>query len=383
MLATMMVAGCVTMLVCGYAQPTFAAGKKKISIAELVKIGERTVVRVDVECASKGSDSWTPNGYGTGFFVDKEGHLVTNAHVAVDDAPWWASEPGSTGYGVDTGFDYRYVVRFENRDVGYDAVLVGRDPTDLAILQVLDIDPKDYDAIPIGDSDLVKKGDRAYVIGTPLGFLNTFTECVVNGVNRRETSRIYRWVQSHIQIRPRVGPGDSGGPLLNVYGEVVGVYGFGFEELIGLAIPINLLHKERLLASGGGLMPKGYFGAQYDVDRPLRTPSLRYLTDLQAKTGIRHQATLEMIRELAKDGGVVVGGTEAGSPSEEAGIKRGDVIQKFAGVDVYDGMDIRIAQSSIARDAPTIIVEVDRVKRENGKKLNVEHLSIPVTLTFP
>lgn len=164
-----------------------------------------------------------PQGTGTGFIWDKEGHIVTNYHVVQQaDRVLVTLQDGST----------------------YDAQPVGLDPS--RDLSVLKIDAPGVDLTPIvpGDSDLLEVGRKVIAIGNPFGLDTTMTVGVVSALGREIDSVNRRKIRDVIQTDAAINPGNSGGPLLNSLGQLVGVNTAiyspsGASSGIGFAIPVN------------------------------------------------------------------------------------------------------------------------------------------------
>ncbi|MBC8263437.1 MAG: trypsin-like peptidase domain-containing protein [Anaerolineales bacterium] len=165
-------------------------------------------------------------GSGSGFVYDYDGHVITNYHVVAD-----ASE---------------IVVSF-GKDKELPAEIIGIDPlNDLAVLQVDDL-PEDVEPIPLGDSDALQVGQRAIAIGNPFGqFERTLTVGVVSAVNRTVKTDEDLVLRGVIQTDASINRGNSGGPLLDSSGRLIGVNSALFSPTgasagVGLAIPVNKL----------------------------------------------------------------------------------------------------------------------------------------------
>jgi S1-C subfamily serine protease len=253
---------------------------------------------------------------GTGFLIDDEGSVVTNAHV-VEGA--------------------REVAIRVDEDTLLSAELVGSDPaTDLALLRV---DPSELDAepLPLGDSDAVEVGQLVLALGNPLGLEDTITAGIVSAKQRRITAPNGVTIENVIQTDAAVNPGNSGGPLLDFEGRVIGVNSQiataaqGVEGFIGIAfaVPVNTV-KEIVpdLADDG------------EVDR--------------ARLGV---ATVTVTPELAEqlgleaDSGALVTTVAQGSPAEQAGLRgggtaggaltgAGDVIVRVDDRDIASSQDL-------------------------------------------
>ncbi len=261
------------------------------------------------------------SGTGSGFVIRSDGYILTNNHVVES-----AAQRGT----ITAQFS-------DNRKL--DATIVGRDAaSDLAVVKV---DAEDLPTVVLGNSDGVVVGDLALAIGSPLGLQGTVTSGIVSALNRPvtaggggETSFI-----NAIQTDAASNPGNSGGPLVNAAGEVIGVNsaiatlsdsGFGQSGSIGLgfAIPVNQAKRiaEELISTGQSTTP--IIGVRLD---------LRYTGD-----------------------GALVQSVTSGGPADEAGMQDGDVIVAFEGqpIATSDELVVQIRSKSPG-DEVTLTVERD------------------------
>lgn len=231
---------------------------------------------------------------GSGFIVSESGLIITNKHVVSDE---------EASYKVLT-----------NDNKKYDVQKIYRDPlNDLAILK---INAAGLKALPLGDSSKLKLGQMAIAIGTPLGeFRNTVTTGIVSGLGRGITagSPFEGYVEKLdgvIQTDAAISPGNSGGPLLNSKGQVIGVNAAIASEgqNIGFALPVNLVKE---LMNGfnkrGGTFERPYLGVQYQM--------------IDRKTAIGNGLV---------EGAYVQNVVES-SPAKKAGIQTDDVITEVEG----------------------------------------------------
>ena len=246
---------------------------------------------------------------GSGFFINDQGYVVTNAHVVISAKTVWGQVP-SLGKRI------------------IDMEVVGMSPErDLALLRVTqegrDLISKELGGIPylpLGDSDLVRRSDDVLALGYPLG-QQSF----------KSTTGIISGHEHHlIQMSAPINPGSSGGPLLNVKGEVIGVNSSGITEAqnVGYAIPINTL--------------KTILNDLYEI-KILRKPFL----------GVRYNNSTEALTRFLGNpapGGCYVIETVKGSPLEKAGIMRGDMIYEINGhsVDMYGDMSVPWSEDKIS-----------------------------------
>ena len=237
-----------------------------------------------------GDDERRQESGGSGFIISAEGHILTNNHVI----------EGATKVQVHYGAD-------ENGSGGrtVEAKVIGRDPsTDLALLKI-DTD-RQLPYIRLGDSDHIRKGDWAIAIGHPFQFENTLTVGVISAKGRalglsRETSSFENFIQTDAAINF----GNSGGPLLNIGGEVIGINTAirGGATGIGFATPINVA-KILLPQLKQGKVVRGYLGMTIsDVTEEIREAF-----------------------DLPEARGALVQSVEADKPASRAGIRQGDVI---------------------------------------------------------
>ncbi|WKZ31355.1 MAG: trypsin-like peptidase domain-containing protein [Candidatus Dojkabacteria bacterium] len=261
---------------------------------------------------------------GSGFIVDPSGLIITNQHVVADS---------TVEYKVITSDGQEYDV--EN--------IATDDANDIALLEV---NATDLNAMDLGNSDSLVVGQTVVAIGTPLGeYAGSVTKGVVSGLNRSvETGSqsFFGTVKTYedvIQTDASVNPGNSGGPLLNTQGEVVGV-NFATTsgaDNISFALPINRVKQRIDEYRKYGKFVKGYLGIQYEV-----------VYD-------RNYNPLVLVVDVAE-----------GSPAADAGVLRRDLITKIDGVEI-DGSFVSILQSykpgdkivlTIVRDREEVEVEV-------------------------
>ncbi len=155
----------------------------------------------------------TDVGQGTGFIINSEGYIVTNAHVLSN--AHYATAITSTRQSKSAQL------------IGYDSEI------DLALLKI----PGSYDAISLGDSDDVKPGEKVIAIGNPLGLSFSATEGIISAVDRRGSNNLPIYIQTDVALNP----GNSGGPLINKQGKVIGINNFkvGGYEGLGFALESN------------------------------------------------------------------------------------------------------------------------------------------------
>lgn len=236
-----------------------------------------------------------PRGVGSGFILSPDGYVMTNAHV------------------VD-GADEVYVNLTDKRE--FKAKVVGADKrTDVAVLK---IDAKQLPAVAVGEVSRVKVGEWVMAIGTPFGLENTVTAGIVSA-KARDTGEEIRFIQTDVAVNP----GNSGGPLINMRGEVVGINSQilsrsgGFMG-ISLSIPIDDAMKVADQLRSGGKVVRGRIGVSI-------APVSK---DVAESIG------------LGKAQGALVQAVEPGTPADKAGVEAGDIITKFNGQTIDKAPDL-------------------------------------------
>ena len=241
---------------------------------------------------------------GSGFIVSPDGYIITNNHVI----------EGATKVEVHYGSD-------ENGNGGrtVPATIVGRDPaTDLALLKI-DVGAQ-MPYIPLGDSDRIRKGDWAIAIGHPFQFENTLTVGVISAKGRSlGLSRQTQSFENFIQTDAAINFGNSGGPLLNIAGEVIGINTAirGGAQGLGFATPVNTA-KTLLPQLKQGKVTRGYLGMS--------------ISDVTEET--REAFSLPEAR------GALVQAVEPGKPADRAGIRHGDVILEIDGKPMRNNREV-------------------------------------------
>lgn len=245
---------------------------------------------------------------GSGFIIGSNGIILTNAHVVA----------GAKKIMVKLG-DKR---ELEARVIGEDA------PTDVAILK---IDVKDsLPTIRLGDSDNLEVGEWVMAVGTPFGLDNSVSSGIVSGKGRHIGESYDRLIQTDAPLNP----GSSGGPLINLNGQVVGINKAIVSETggsigISFATPINLIKEILPQLQSKGKVTRGWAGI-----------SIQELNSALAETLGLDKPIGALVAGLAKDG-----------PADRGGIKLGDVILEYDGMPVVDALDLPlwIARTPIAK----------------------------------
>jgi S1-C subfamily serine protease len=287
---------------------------------------------------------------GSGFVVDKAGHIVTNYHVV---------------RGAD-----QIRVSFSNRDT-VEAQLVGTDPsTDLAVVQV-ETGASALTPLALGDSDRVQVGDQVVAIGNPFGLSRTATAGIVSAVQRFISSPDPRFTIDHvIQTDAPINHGNSGGPLLNARGQVIGVNtqiktdGVGSGNVgIGFAVPSNTVKDVVAQILRTGRVDHAYLGI----------------------TGQAVSAEIAQNYNLPVEEGVLVASVTIGSGAEKAGLKGGEKEVVVAGETYILGGDIIVTFDGKQISSIEQLLEAI-ASREPGDKVklgiyrNSKKTSVTVTL---
>jgi S1-C subfamily serine protease len=277
-----------------------------------------SVVNIEVVVTPTQDSPFEDLGRGSGFVYDINGHIITNAHVVKD------------AQAIRVNFNDGYVS---------DATLVGLDTySDLAVIRV-DVAENRLNPVTIGDSDVLRVGERAIAIGNPFGLASSMTVGIVSGLGRqlRSAELIDNTVApgfqnpSIIQVDTDINPGNSGGPLLNSHGEVIGVNTAirtesGVFEGVGFAVPSSTL--KRVVPE---LIEKGR------VDYSWLGISARSSEDGFGVAGLAEPLNLPV------DAGVLISSVTANSPAAKAGLRGGTGYRTVRDAQVCVGGDIIVA----------------------------------------
>jgi serine protease Do len=317
------------------------------SFAEVAKTVEPAVVSIDTkgkmpEITTKSDNSQGDAGdimdffrrqmqrrpvyaVGSGFIVDKSGYILTNLHVVEDAA--------------------RITVKLDNGEE-YQAKVVGTDEeTDLAVLKI-DAN-KDLPFVKLGNSDQARVGEWVLAIGSPFGLTRTVTAGIVSQTNR-ETPQGTAF-QKFIQTDAAINKGNSGGPLVNMNGEVIGINSqiatsTGDYNGVGFALPSNEAANVYQQIAKSGKVRRGYLGVALESVKP-EFAKVYSLTDA--------------------NGAIVTELRDKLSPAGRAGLQVGDVITEFDGKKVENAADLIARVSSASPDDAISMVYM----RENGTAL--------------
>jgi len=271
-------------------------------------------------------------GLGSGVIVNPNGVILTNNHV-VGDA------------------DKIKVTLYDGRE--FKAEVKGKDPkTDLAVIK---IKGRSLPYAKLGDSDKIKVGEIVLAIGNPFGLKSTVTQGIVSAKGRSDVG--IATYENFIQTDAAINPGNSGGPLVNLKGEVIGINTAIFTRSggymgVGFAIPINMAKSVMKQLLEKGRVVRGWLGI---IIQPLTQ-------ELAESFGIKGKK------------GVLVGDVIKGSPAEEAGLKRGDVIVEFAGKKVDTPSSL---QEKVASTPPGTLAKITILRERKYKTLEVKIGEMP------
>ncbi|HWZ04905.1 MAG TPA: trypsin-like peptidase domain-containing protein [Mucilaginibacter sp.] len=265
---------------------------------------------VKIELYKKDKNREVPMGTGSGFLFSSDGFLFTNSHVVHNaELIKVMLYDGSTRL----------------------AALIGEDPdTDLAILKISEAD---FKPAKLGDAEILKIGQLVIAIGNPLGFQHTVTAGVVSALGRTLEGQTGRMMDSMIQTDAALNPGNSGGPLINTDGEVVGVNTATIRGAQGLCFAISITTAKEIASQliRFGKVKRAYLGVvmqQIDL-----VPKLRAIHQLQNKQALFISAVAD------------------GSPAQKAGILSGDIILSLNNqmVETSDGLFKMLTEDKIGQ----------------------------------
>ena len=270
---------------------------------------------------------------GSGFIIDAKGIVVTNNHVIKGAEDILVRVEGDTEY------------------IEYKAKVIGADPlSDIAVLKIESSDK--FVPVKFGDSDKARIGDWVIAIGNPLGLSGTVTSGIISARNRNIGLSRY---EDYIQTDASINQGNSGGPLFNMEGDVIGINTaiLGREGNIGIgfSIPSNSAKKviDQLIEFGE--TKRGWLGVRIQ------------------------QVTKEIadVEKLDEPRGALVASVAENSPSDKAGVKAGDIILEFDGTNIKEMRELPkiVAQTEVGK---TVEVKIWRNKKELTKKITLGRL---------
>jgi serine protease Do len=271
------------------------------------------------------------NSLGSGFIIDPDGIVVTNNHVI--------SEADEINVILNDGTKLK-------------AELIGKDQkTDLALLRVKPDRP--LKAVKFGDSEKLRLGEWVVAIGNPFSFGGSVTAGIISGRNRELNSGPY---DNYIQTDAAINRGNSGGPLFNLDGEVIGI-------------------NTAIISPSGGSIGIG-FAVPSKTALPVIEQLREYRETRRGWLGVRIQQVSEEIAEslgMKQARGALIAGVDEKGPAKPGGIEPGDVIVKFDGHDIKEMRDLPrvVADTPVGKDVPVVVI---RKGKEETKTIKVGRL---------
>jgi len=295
---------------------------KDLSLIQIFERAETGVVRVNIQ---RSEEVVSTNGVGSGFVFDKNGHVITNAHVVENS-------------------DKVVVTFLDGRS--YNAEVIGIDPaTDISVIRV-DADSSLLKPLLIGDSSNLKVGMQVAAIGNPFGLSGSMTSGIVSALGRLLPQESGFSIPDVIQTDAAINPGNSGGPLLNSRGEVVGINtaiqsATGEFTGVGFAIPSNTIAKivPKLISEGTYHHPwVGIAGRDINPD----LAKVLHLTDAR---------------------GFLIVNVVEGSPADKAGLKGSSETKEIDGIEYLIGGDVVLSvDGNVVRKIDDILIHLQRYK---------------------
>lgn len=282
-------------------------------------------------------------GTGSGFIINKDGDIITNAHVV-------------------SGADKVTVILKDGRQI--EGKVLGSDEmTDIAVVQAK---ADNLPTVSLGSSQNLQPGDWAIAIGNPLGLDNTVTSGIISAIGRKSGQIGVDKRVSFIQTDAAINPGNSGGPLLNQNGEVIGVNTAIIQgaQGLGFSIPIETAQRIAKQIIENGKVSRAYIGIQMIT------------LDARVKSQVNQDPDFGI--QVSEDKGVLVTRVVENSPAAKAGVKRGDVIAKFAGQDILTADQV----TQLVEDR-TVGDKIRMDVKRNGQTLSLEIETAQFPQKFP
>lgn len=282
-------------------------------------------------------------GAGSGFVIDSRGYILTNFHVVQD----------AQSIEVVLGDQTRYPAKFVGADQRNDVALIKVEPKGKPLV-----------ALALGDSSKLQVGQKVLAIGNPFGFQSTLTTGVVSALGRTVQTSQTTYIDEAIQTDAAINRGNSGGPLIDSHGEVIGINSAiytpsGTTAGIGFAIPVNTAKRIAHDLMTEGRVRQAFLGAQTLQVGGYLVEAL----DLPVQEGL-------MIEEVTRGGPAAAAGLHGGDRDAMAGMRRisigGDVIVAVDGQKVASQLDLNVVLNR-KRPGDTVTVTVYR----GGKKMDV------------
>jgi len=279
-------------------------------------------------------------GSGSGFIVSADGHILTNRHVLQRGRPIVLLQDGR---------QFRQIR------------ILGADPrSDVAVLKIEDQDPGKLPVAQLGDSDALEVGELVVAIGSPFELASSVSLGVVSATGRTGVHAGRGRVEEFIQTDAALNPGNSGGPLINLDGQVVGINtaiagATGSNVGVGFTIPINLARTVAISLIETGVAKRGWLGVRGVV----------VSSDTLKREGIE------------SPGGFLIRGVEKDSPAQRAGLQESMIVVKVDGrpLQALNILHARLAQAGPAGKVNLTVRTVDGDTREINVELSEEPLS--------
>ena len=282
-------------------------------------------------------------GAGSGFVIDPRGYILTNFHVV----------EGAQSIEVVLGDQSRYPAKFIGADQRNDVALVKIDPKG-----------KSLAALPLGDSAAIQVGQKVLAIGNPFGFQSTLTTGVVSALGRTVQTSQSTFIDEAIQTDAAINRGNSGGPLINSHGQVIGINSAiytptGTTAGIGFAIPINTAKSIANDLMTDGRVHRAFLGVETLPVGGWLSEAL----DLPVKEGL-------LVQRATNGGPAAAAGIHGGDRVAQAGMRRiaigGDVITAIDSQKVASQLDVNLVLNH-KRPGDTVNVTLYR----GGKKMDI------------
>lgn len=282
-------------------------------------------------------------GAGSGFVMDTKGYILTNNHVV----------EGAQTIEVVLGDQSRYPAKVVGADARNDVALIKIEPKKKPLV-----------ALPLGDSSTIQVGQKVLAIGNPFGFQSTLTTGVISALGRTVQTSQTTFIDEAIQTDAAINRGNSGGPLINSHGEVIGINSAiytpsGTTAGIGFAIPINTAKRIAHDLITDGRVHMAFLGA----DTLAVGGGLAEALDLPVQDGL-------LVQIVTRNGPAAAAGMRGGDRIAQAGMRRfyigGDVITAVDGQKISSQLDLGLVLNK-KRPGDTVTVTVYR----GGKKVDL------------
>src|SRR5882762_3908926 len=282
-------------------------------------------------------------GAGSGFVIDSRGYILTNFHVVQE----------AQSIEVVLGDQSKYVAKFIGADQRNDVALIKIDPKGKKLV-----------ALPLGDSSALQVGQKVLAIGNPFGFQSTLTTGIVSALGRTVQTSQTTFIDEAIQTDAAINRGNSGGPLINSHGQVIGINSAiytptGTTAGIGFAIPINTAKSIANDLMTDGRVHRAFLGVETLPVGGWLSEAL----DLPVKEGL-------LVRRATNSGPAAAAGIHGGDRVAQAGMRRiaigGDVITAIDNQKVASQLDVNLVLNH-KRPGDTVNVTLYR----GGKKMDI------------